>query len=188
MIRFTDFPWVDPGHAGAVLRAIDPSVDAPLYYRYMTDVRLRPFLGDDDIPVSQEAAHYDLQYWAGLFQNRRSVYWGVAERGSDRLIGTAGFNYIDWSQRRAEISYDLEADSWGQGIGSSVVKAITDFAFGELGVVRIQATVAVTNGRSRAVLIKAGFSEEGRLRSYAMVQGTHQDYWMMGRINKERES
>ncbi len=76
-----------------------------------------------------------------------------------RGIGVAGVN-----RHSAEIGYWLGEPFWGQGIATKAVRALTEYAFAHLDLVRIYGTVFEWNPASARVLEKAGYTHEGRLR------------------------
>ena len=52
---------------------------------------------------------------------------------------------------------------WGRGIATWAVRAVTEWGFAELDVVRIYAAVFESNPASARVLEKCGYELEGRL-------------------------
>jgi [ribosomal protein S5]-alanine N-acetyltransferase len=152
--------------------------DIASFYQYISKPEVTKFLSDPEIPNNLNEAETELMYWADLFLKRRSIYWAVAKKENNELIGTAGFN--SWSQyhRRAEISYDLSHLYWGRGVMTSVIKKITDFAFKHMQVNRIQATVLHYNVGSLRVLEKCNYIREGRLINYGILHGKEEDFFM----------
>ncbi len=65
---------------------------------------------------------------------------------------------------KAEIGYWLARKHWGKGIMTDVVREITRYGFGELGLRRLYASVFPHNKASMRVLEKAGYKFEGILR------------------------
>lgn len=106
----------------------------------------------------------------------------IADRSSDKLIGTIGFHSVSLGDRRAELAYDLSPEVWGQGVATHFSKLMVEWAHGKASMVRVQATVLQSNARSIAVLRKAGFEHEGTLRSYRMVRGTAGDFEIYSHI------
>jgi RimJ/RimL family protein N-acetyltransferase len=94
----------------------------------------------------------------------------------DEVIGGIGLDLgEDVYFRTAEIGYWLGEPFWGQGIATRAVRAMTQWAFDKLNLVRLQARVFETNPASGRVLEKAGFSCEGRLRQSVTKQGKTMD-------------
>ena len=106
----------------------------------------------------------------------------MALRSTDQLVGTAGFHTVIPQNRSAELAYDLSPTMWGKGIATSICSLLVDWAHSHVGLVRIQATVLDSNGRSARVLQKCGFEREGLLRSYRMVRGRSADFWMYSHV------
>lgn len=155
--------------------------DAEDYFNYMTKSEMLPYLAQNNIPSNLEQALDEVRYWGSLFTNRRSFYWAIALKDTNRLIGTAGFNSISQIHSRAEISYDLDFDYWGKGMMLKSIKAILKFA-DYASIVRTQATVITDNIRSINTLERCGFIKEGILKKYELVNNQHKDYFMYSRV------
>ncbi|HEY5743504.1 MAG TPA: GNAT family N-acetyltransferase [Terrimicrobiaceae bacterium] len=88
----------------------------------------------------------------------------------DEVVGGIGIQVADSgrlavSNHCAEIGYWLGETYWGRGIMSEGVLAMTEWAFAELRLVRLQAAVFARNPASARVLEKAGYEFEGRMRA-----------------------
>ncbi|MEM6339383.1 MAG: GNAT family protein [Pseudomonadota bacterium] len=177
---FGDFPALDLGDV--ILREIEDS-DAQDYFEYMSNNAMEGFLTKENRPNSVEKALEEVKYWGSLFPQKRSIYWAIALKESNKMIGTAGFNLISFPNSRAEISYDLSPEYWGKGVMLKSINGILKFADVALELVRIQATVIVDNERSIKVLERTGFKKEGLLEKYEVVEGEHKDYYMYSRVN-----
>lgn len=173
---FTNFPVFDLDNM--VLRNLYPEKDYIDYYNYLTAPQVSKYLATGDIPTSVEAARTELTYWARLFDIRSSFYWGIALKDSNKLIGTCGFNYWNRDHKRAEISYDLDYDYWGNGLMTKAVKFVCNYALQTLEVERIQATVAVDNIPSIKVLEKNGFIRESTLKKFGILHNESKDFYM----------
>lgn len=176
---FGPFPEIDLGDI--ILREIKDS-DAQDYFNYMSRSEMASYLTQDNRPETLVKAEEEMKYWGGLFKDKRSIYWAIALKENDQMIGTAGFNLISFANSRADISYDLSPDYWGKGIMLKSNKAILQFADQALGIIRTQATVITDNERSIKLLERCGFKQEGVLKKYEVVEGVHKDYYMYGRV------
>lgn len=176
----SDFPTMDLDDI--ILREIVDS-DAEAYFNYMSRPEMVSFLTEANCPRSLDQALEEVRYWGSLFRNRRSYYWGIALKSNNQLIGTAGFNMISPAHMRAEISYDLDYDYWGCGFMLKSIKNILKFSDLALHLTRVQATVIMDNERSIKVLERCGFTSEGILKKYEIVNGVHKDYYMYARVN-----
>lgn len=107
------------------------------------------------------------QYVIGLFERREGIRWGLVLAGTDTLVGTAGiFSWTDAPEPLAEIGYDLGPEWWGTGLMAEAVAAITEYAFGTLGLACLEAFVLDGNGRSCRTLERAGFRPTGLLPAH----------------------
>jgi ribosomal-protein-serine acetyltransferase len=90
------------------------------------------------------------------------------------LVGAVGFHYWNWNNGRTEIGYWLAEGTQGRGIMTRVCRALIDYAFGELGLRRVEIRAAASNARSRAVPERLGFTLEGAIRQIEHI-GTQWD-------------
>jgi len=101
----------------------------------------------------------------------------------EELIGGIGLlPGEDVYRRSAEIGYWLAEPFWGKGIATRAVRALCDWAFANLDIVRIYAGVFETNPASSRVLEKAGFQLEGRLRMAVTKEGRTFDELLYARL------
>lgn len=175
---FNIFPYFDLGEI-EMRQIVHEDVES--FYNYITHKAVTKFLAESDIPDSLDNARKELLYWGRLHSLRSSVYWAIGLKGG-QIVGTGGFNYWNQSQRRTEISYDIDYNYWGRGFATAVVKAMVEFAFSKMQVKRVQATVAVHNVASIRVLEKAGFEQEGVLRNYGVLEGDSRDFYMYSQV------
>lgn len=158
------------------------ATDSEDFFNYMTHPNVKKYLSEQDTPKSLGNAEEELRYWAGLFNNMQSIYWGIACKKNNKLIGSCGFNLWNKVHNRVELSYDLSPEHWGKGIMTEAVEAITRFAFEDMNVVRAQATVVYDNIGSIKVLEKAGYSREGMLKNYSILHDKVVDSYMYSRV------
>lgn len=65
------------------------------------------------------------------------------------------------------------------------LRAVIDFAFGPLALHRLEAACLPTNDASAALLLKAGFTEEGYAKAYLKINGDWRDHRLFGLISRE---
>lgn len=170
------FPVIDCGDF--ILRNIMPLSDAKDYFDYMSNRNVFEFVSTNSACKSLQHAQSELKIWGGLFNTRTSIYWAIALKSDDKMIGSIGFNYISDAHSRGELSYDLSHQHWGKGIMTRAIKAVIDFSRTELKLIRLQATAAQINKRSRAVLERCKFKAEGLLQKYEYLHGKYVDHVM----------
>lgn len=179
---FLHFPVIDLGDI--ILRNICADNDYNNYLNYISTPQVSKYLADGDVPSSPESAKTELNYWARLFDIRVGFYWAIALKNSNNLIGTCGFNYWNRDHKRAEISYDLDYNYWGQGIMTRAIEAISNFGLQTMQVQRIQATVALDNIPSIRVLEKTGFTRESLLKKFGILQNEPRDFYMYVKLDQ----
>ncbi|PIR39484.1 MAG: N-acetyltransferase [Alphaproteobacteria bacterium CG11_big_fil_rev_8_21_14_0_20_39_49] len=180
---FNSFPIININEE-LILRQISYN-DAKEYYEYMQDNDVIRYVPEECIPRNMARVKEEIDYNIDLFRYRRSVYWVIARKDNDMLIGSCGFNYWNRDHRRGEISYDLNKKYWGNGIMSQAVKAVLGFAFSQMDLHRVEATVTPTNKASINVLRKAGFKKEGVLREQKLLHGNFEDAIIMSLLQRE---
>jgi RimJ/RimL family protein N-acetyltransferase len=122
----------------------------------------------------------DFQAWLEIAekattQQGQPVNWAIRDE-REFLIGGCGFSGLQVGKsHRAEIGYWLARPYWGQGIMTAVVRTLSEFAFVELGLVKIEAQVFAGNPASAKVLEKCGFQQEGYLRKHHLKDGKFLD-------------
>lgn len=67
----------------------------------------------------------------------------------------------------------------------AAVKALVPFAFGRLGLHRLEAACLPSNQPSGNLLLKAGFSEEGLAKAYLKINGDWRDHRLFGLVSRE---
>lgn len=164
MDRFADFPTVpELESARLVLRGLTPD-DVPWYLRHFSQPEIVSGQGYA-APADLAAAEAELRRFVlDLFDARAGFRWGIATRDDPELIGSAGlYRWVDTPASQAEVGYDLAPSAWGRGYMHEALGAILDFAFGRMGLERVEALVLATNDRSQRVLERLGFLREALL-------------------------
>src|SRR5699024_9707235 len=106
--------------------------------------------------------------------------WAVVITETGKMIGTCGFTSFDVENRRAEIGYVLNPAFWHNGFAREAVLAVTEFAFAELGMNRVEAHFIRGNDRSLRVMKSCGMVFEGMLRQYMLIKGEYRDIGFCG--------
>lgn len=104
----------------------------------------------------------------------------------ETLIGVVGAgNFEVGSSHRANVGYWLAKPYWNRGIMTEAVDRYAQYAFAELGVVRLTAEVFAENVASARVLEKVGFTQEGHLRNHRENEGDLVDVLYFGLLEDE---
>lgn len=141
--------------------------DKPAYVQHLAAKQIY----DQTLNIPYPYAETDADWWINHVAEEtkkqgRSVNWAL-RKNDGLLVGGIGFHGLELGKtHRAEIGYWLAKPFWGQGIMTKAVELVSDFAFKELGLVRITANVFLFNQGSSRVLEKAGFQLECILRKH----------------------
>jgi [ribosomal protein S5]-alanine N-acetyltransferase len=100
-----------------------------------------------------------------LFRVGVLANFAVVLRGSEELIGAIGLR-IEAVHGRAELGYWIGVAHWGKGFCTEAARAVLDYGFNELGLMRIHASHLQRNPASGRVMQKLGMRREGRLRNH----------------------
>ncbi len=97
-------------------------------------------------------------------------------------LGGVSINGIDHVHLRASIGYWLSAPGRGRGLATRSVKLLTDWAFAELALARLELTCGPENLASQGVATRCGFQLEGLLRSHIAFKGERRDTLVYSRL------
>jgi RimJ/RimL family protein N-acetyltransferase len=109
----------------------------------------------------------------------------IADAGTDEFLGSIGVHNINRAEGRCDIGYFLAPGARGRGVMTRAVRLLSDWAFRNLPVERIEITVQPANAASRAVAERAGYTFEGILRSHTVIKGRRRDMAMHSLLRGE---
>ena len=165
------------------LRQIQPG-DAEAIFQIKSDPEVTHSYGRE--------AHRSLQETRGWIQRIRDTYaqhegimWAITSKTRDLPIGSCNYWPLDPESHCAEIGYELNRTAWGQGIMSEVLPFVISYGFKELELNRIEAAPLGKNKRSSNVLVKLGFTDEGRLRQRVLFRDSYEDQMYFGLLKNE---
>lgn len=167
------------------LRWLTPA-DVPALFAIFGDPEVCRYWSRPALPDHSAAAslHEEIMH---SFAERSLFQWGLAERATDRVVGTCTLASLSAEHRRAEIGFALARSAWGHGYVTEALHALLGFAFGTLALHRVEADVDPRNARSIRVLEAIGFQREGYLRERYHLAGELQDAVLYGLLRREWE-
>ncbi len=112
---------------------------------------------------------------------------GLALIADGRLVGSTGFNRLDWKARVCEIGYWIDHRQEGKGIVSKACRAMIDYAFDDLEMNRVEIRCSAENSRSAAVPERLGFKLEGTLRQAEVLNGRAHDFLIYGLLAEDEK-
>ena len=96
-------------------------------------------------------------------ENNHHLGW-VIRNQNNSFVGEISLIFAADRFKKAEISYSIHPKYWGKGLATEAVKKVVELGFNTFLLHRIEAGVAVENGKSIRVLEKVGMKREGRHR------------------------
>lgn len=117
------------------------------------------------------------------FAENKSLNTVILYKGN--IVGVAGFNSIDWLNKTAQIGYWLGEEFQGNGIMTNVAKTLTEYAFSELKLNKVEIRVAFGNKKSRSIPERLGFVNEGCIRQAEWLYDHYVDHIVYGALVEE---
>jgi ribosomal-protein-alanine N-acetyltransferase len=128
-----------------------------------------------------DADHFDrrLRRQAADWQTGRAHAFLIFMKAD--LVGGININNIcRGAAQFASLGYWLAKDAQGRGYMAEALRLICGYAFADLKLHRLNAGCLPDNARSRNLLLRAGFREEGFAEKYLEIDGRWQDHILFG--------
>lgn len=103
----------------------------------------------------------------------------------NEIVGIAGFNTINHSNKIAAIGYWLSEGAQGHGIMTKTVQALLQYAFEDLQLNKVEIRAAVGNTKSCAIPERLGFTKEGTIRAAEWLYDHYVDHVAYGILANE---
>jgi len=117
------------------------------------------------------------------FAENKSMNTVIIYKG--QIVGVTGYNLIDWTNKIAYIGYWLGKEYQGNGIMTRVARALTDYAFNDLNINKVEIRAAVENKKSRGIPESLGFLNEGCIRQAEWLYDHYVDHVVYGMLTEE---
>lgn len=176
-----NFPVIDLGDY--ILREKRDS-DVENFFRYYTDPEVNKFIMCE-MPRDLEDARRELNYWRNVFYQNDGIYFAIARKDNDQLIGSIGLTTYNSYHNRIELSYDLAKEYWRMGICNAAIRAVIKYGFEQLRINRIEAFTSTENIPSKNLLLKCGFALEGILRQHRYHRGNYVDAYSFSLLRQD---
>ncbi len=170
------------------LKAVDPQEMAEAYSRWARDSEYWRLMSSEP---AQAMSVKSTREWL-----ERELYkdppgftmFAIHTLEEDKLVGEVGFEDGELPDGETFVALGIgDRENWGKGFGTDALRVILRWAFTERNLQRISLTVSEYNARAVRSYLKAGFVEEGRLRSYENRAGRRYDLIYMGILREEWE-
>ena len=122
------------------------------------------------IPYSLADAESFIQATNGRWDNGELATL-VAEVDG-RIVGNVGLVHVDDVDGWGELGYWTAPEARGRGMTTAAVRRVSDWAFEQTALARLELQTAAGNLGSETVARRAGFQQEGVRRSAAVLRAT----------------
>jgi RimJ/RimL family protein N-acetyltransferase len=123
--------------------------------------------------------------WLGLYERGRRD--GTREGfavvdGDGEFLALALAPTIEREARTAELGYVVAPAARGRGVATAALGLLTEWAFAELGALRLELLIGVANDASKRIAERNGYRFEGVLRSRPFKQDLREDTEIWSRL------
>ena len=117
------------------------------------------------------------RYFSRSSSHLGNIRLNICEVGSGVLVGGININNIVYGRfKSAAIGYWAYAGTAGRGYMSEGLRLVIRYAFGELGLHRLEANIQPTNEDSIKLVKRNGFRYEGTSPDYLFINGAGRDH------------
>ncbi len=168
---------------------LDPDQDAEVVARWSHDlVYLRALSTDVAKPLSPAQVKKQFEEMEKAAEKHPAYYFTIRLKQDDRLLGFTHLHHIEWAHATGTLHIGIgDRNDRGQGYGTEALHMVLRYAFDELNLYRLAATMAEYNTGAIRFFERAGFVEEVRRRQAVLRDGKRWDMVMLGLLRTEWE-
>ncbi len=160
----------------------------PMSLEYVNENYLH-WLSDPEITRFISAIYTDISGLQRYVQQRMDdpnvCFWAICDRNSGQHIGNVKLEPINRKDLRATFGILIgNHNYWGRGICTEVTRLVSDYAFGELKLIKVDLGVSEDNQAAIRAYEKAGFHREGTLKRHQLVHNRMIDVVLMAKFTE----
>ncbi|HEX2294871.1 MAG TPA: GNAT family protein [Actinomycetota bacterium] len=137
-------------------------------------------------PYTDDDAAAFLRFAEEQRDTHRGAHLAVVAQGDGALAGGVALAPIDWDNGSAALGYWTARSFRNRGIARRAGRLLVDWAFGDLGLERIELTCDPANVPSQRVAEELGFQREGHLRGHLRTSEGRRDSLLYGLLAPPR--
>jgi RimJ/RimL family protein N-acetyltransferase len=168
--------------ATITLRELEPG-DAPSLLAMLTTEEVTRFISPP--PTTIEGFERFIAWTREQRAAGQYICFAVVPAGMTTAIGLFQVRSLASDFSTAEWGFALGSGFWGTGLFMEGARQVIDFAFGSIGVHRLEARASVENGRGNGALRKLGAVQEGVLRRAFLRDGRYHDQVLWSLIDSD---
>ncbi len=170
-LNFNKFPEIKTKRL--ILRQMQ-HYDVEALHKMRTDLSIMEYM-DSEIPKTIDDTQKKYEQELESFSKVESVYWAIALKDTNEMIGGAGYWKLMKEHYRAEIGYQLMPEFWRKGYFFEAFTVIIQFRFKKMGLHSIEGNVNPKNIPSIKILEKLGFKQEAYFKENFYFDGKFLD-------------
>ncbi|MGY8910291.1 MAG: GNAT family N-acetyltransferase, partial [Flavobacteriales bacterium] len=151
--NFTPFPVLETERL--TLRALNLE-DAKAIFGLRTNKEVNEYI-DRKVPRNLSEARAFIDRISTLAENNKGVFWVIASKSTNELMGTIGLRNFEDEEDYAEIGYEINPDYQERGYMSEAFEPVLEYGFQNLELKTIEAFTHKNNTASIALLEKLNF-------------------------------
>jgi RimJ/RimL family protein N-acetyltransferase len=165
-----------PNLEGRCVRLEPPRPEhLPSFVRWFADPEVTRYLYRRWPP----SLHQEERWLERMARSEEDLVWAVLRTRGAALVGVLAFHRLDWHDRHAWIEIVLgERSAWGQGHASEATRLGLRYAFRELGLEKVLASVYSGHAASLTLAQRVGFRPCGLFRRHTFFDGAWHDEWV----------
>ncbi|HEX5002556.1 MAG TPA: GNAT family protein [Bacteroidia bacterium] len=159
--------------------------DARAIFEMRASGRVNQFISRnnmEEVVQAEQLAAKTVAAW----KNRQAIGWAGYHRGRGAIIGTCGFNSIDYLNLRAEIGGEMNVEYWGKQLALEAVSAIVDYGMDVMHLHSIEAKVSPDNRGAIALLEFLKFEKEAHYKDRIYFNGKFMDMAVYTKLSSQR--
>lgn len=157
-----------------ILRAFEYKDCKSMHKNWASDESVQVSYGEPVYPTVEDVKGL-LDKHIANYSNPNYYRWAVIDKNSGECIGQIAFFLVDTKNNYVEVEYCIGTAFQCRGYATEATKAVIDFGFKKAQFHKIQICHRAINIPSKKVISKCGFTYEGTLRDYFLIDGKYQD-------------
>lgn len=159
--------------------------DLPAFLEYRNDPEVARYQSWDVIPEPNGLAMIQEQKRIEPGVPGQWFQFAIELKETGQLAGDCGLCVLVQDARQAQLGITLARPYQGKGLAAEAVSAVLDYAFINLDLHRVVATVDAENARSAALMERVGLRREGHFMKNAWFKGHWSDEYLYAVLQAE---
>lgn len=148
--------------------------------------RFSPQRNDSYYTLANFQHHCEKQ--AFLYEQKRKIPLVFSRKEGSAIVAQVYLSEITYgASYSAKMGYSTAVKWQRLGFGTEAVEAVIAYAFKNLKIHRLEATIMTRNHASLAFATSLGFVQEGISRKYLLLNGQWEDYYQLALLNEQHQ-